>query len=145
MRPRRSFGSWILAFVLAAAAGCTGVGEDARDAELPERGPVTGRAVVIFAPDRETDARDVAARLTAAGYTVVSEREGPPVRERSSVAVYRIAREEGDPLAPAQEALEGGPDVEWLPFVHGGPPETDVVVWLVSADRDAAWHDGADD
>jgi hypothetical protein len=129
MRPRSRFRLAILALVAATAAACGSV-EHAPDA-------VRGRAVVIHAADREADAADAAARLARVGLHVVTEREGPPVRERSSVAVYRVAAADSL-LEPVQAAFEGFPEVEWLPFVHGGPPQTYVVVWLVSRERDAA-------
>jgi len=131
MRPRPLFRRPILAVAVLATAACGSVGRSG-----PEPGS-RGRAVVVYAADREADARLAAERLTGLGLVVTQEREGPPVRERSSVAVYRIAREDSI-LEPVRAALADVPGLEWLPSVHGGPPLTDVVVWLVSADRDAA-------
>jgi len=129
MRPCPLIRAAILALAALSAAACGSVG--------PGTDEPIGRAVVIYAPDREADAVDAAARLNGIGLAVAQEREGPPVRTRSSVAVYRVARDEAL-LATVEDAFDGFPDVEWLPFVHGGPPETNVVVWLVSTDRDEA-------
>ena len=129
MRPRAPRNVPILALVLAVAAcGSPGPREPAQH----------GRAVVVFAPDREPDAREAAAHLRAAGFRVTADREGPPVLQRSSVVVYRAARRDEDVLTPARDALEFLPRLEWLPTVHGGSPGTDVVLWLVSKDRDEA-------
>jgi hypothetical protein len=135
MRLRRPSQILILTLATLAAAGCSSV--------EPQRQLISGRAVVIYAADREADAQDAESRLTAIGLAVDTEREGPPVRTRSSVAVYRVAREE-QILEPVEAALAGFPDIEWLPFVHSGPPNTDVVVWLVSQDRDEAAREAAE-
>ena len=119
----------ILALATMTVAGCSSVASQSPAS--------ASRAVIIYAAARESDARDVEARLAEIGFGVTSEREGPPVRERSSIAVYRVAREEAF-LEPLEQALAGLEGVEWLPFVHGGPPNTDVVVWFVSHERDEA-------
>ncbi len=119
----------IVALGALAAVGCSSV--------EPRRELIAGRAVIVYAPDRRAVAAAAAARLAELGFDVATTEEGPPVRLRSSVAVYRVAREE-DVVEPVQAALDVLGDVEWLPFVHSGPPNTDVVVWLVSRERDAA-------
>lgn len=129
MRSRPPFHLWILALAALATAGCSSV--------RPQRPLIAGRAVVIYAADREPDARAAEARLAEIGFDVESELEGPPVRKRSSVAVYRVARE-GQILEPVEQALAQFEGIEWLPFVHSGPPNTDVVVWFVSHERDEA-------
>ena len=124
----------IRAVILAAAGLCA-----AACGSVDGRPPLpTGRAVVVYAEDREADALEAAARLTGAGFVVATEREGPAVRPRSSVAVYRVARSDADVRTPVAAALAVFPDLEWLPFVHPGAPLTDVVVWFVSHERDAA-------
>lgn len=97
----------------------------------PDRPLHGGRAVVIHAASRATDAETAAQRFREAGFKVQVEPEGPAVRERSSAIVYRVGR---NPSLPAlvEHLLEPIGPIEMLPSVHAGPGTTDVVVWLVS-------------
>ncbi len=101
------------------------------------RGTSAGRAVVVFAADRAGDAELVATRLRDDGFTVATEPEGPATRTHSSAAVYLAGREPRR-VERVTTALAPVAAVELLPFVQAGPEGTDVVVWLVSRERDAA-------
>jgi len=93
--------------------------------------------VIVYSADRESDALTARDNLRALGFRVHSEPEGPAVRTSSVVAVYDIGRHEGRVTA-VEEALATIPGIETRPFYLPGPEGTDVVLWLVSRERDAA-------
>ena len=113
--------SLILASLVLTAAAC-GTTDGLRTAP--------GRALIVYAADRGDDAQAVAERLRGAGLAVDLEPAGGVRRSGSSAAVYLAARHPGR-IATVEEAVAPhGVDV--LPFVHGGPPGSDVVIWLES-------------
>ena len=126
--PSTALCALILAAAVLFAAGCSTpirqAGED-------------GRVVIVYSADRESDALTARDNLRALGFRVHSEPEGPAVRTSSVVAVYDIGRHEGRVTA-VEEALATIPGIETRPFYLPGPEGTDVVLWLVSRERDAA-------
>jgi len=102
-----------------------------------------GRVVIVFAADRESDAGIARDNLHALGFRVHVEAEGPAVRTSSVVAVYEIGHHQGRVTA-VEEALVPIGGIETRPFLHRGPNGTDVVLWLVSHERDAAARETSD-
>jgi hypothetical protein len=118
----------IVTLALFSAAACSSVSRhDAQD----------GRVVIVYAPDRQADAMTARTNLRALGFRVHVEPEGPAVRTESVVAIYRVGRYEGRVTA-VESALEDLGSIETRPFFQPGPEGTDVVVWLVAHDRQAA-------
>jgi phage terminase large subunit-like protein len=117
----------IVTLVLSSAAGCKSAGRD----EVHD-----GRVVVVFSEDRASDATTARDNLSALGFRVHVEPEGPPVRTSSVAAVYEAGRHEGR-VEAVERALAGIDGVELRPFLLPGPDGTDVVVWLISRGREA--------
>jgi len=116
----------IVTTTLVFTAGCAGVSRTTEH---------QGRVVIVYSADRTADAMTARDNLGALGFRVHTEPEGPAVRTSSVVAVYDVGHHQGRVTA-VEDALATIDGIETRAFYLPGPDGTDVVVWLISRDRE---------